>query len=173
MKDVGGLGAYTMYTYDVRDQVIKTMCRFFLSEEISYNASPGIPCYNGNISSLAWRSEEDDTDGISKGYRFAYDSMNRMTDACYGEGENLTGNLNCYDEQVTSFDKNGNILGLCRNGAVGPASFGAIDSLNLSYQGNHLLNVTDHAKNNMYGSTTDFKDGIRSSAEYAYDLMAI
>ena len=96
--------------------------------------------------------------------------MNRMTDACYGEGENLTGNLNCYDEQVTSFDKNGNILGLCRNGAVGPASFGAIDSLNLSYQGNHLLNVTDHAKNNMYGSTTDFKDGIRSSAEYAYDL---
>ena len=170
LKDVGGLGAYTMYTYDVRDQVIKTMCRFFLSEEISYNASPGIPCYNGNISSLAWRSEEDDTDGISKGYRFAYDSMNRMTDACYGEGENLTGNLNCYDEQVTSFDKNGNILGLCRNGAVGPASFGAIDSLNLSYQGNHLLNVTDHAKNNMYGSTTDFKDGIRSSAEYAYDL---
>ena len=117
LKDVGGLGAYTMYTYDVRDQVIKTMCRFFLSEEISYNASPGIPCYNGNISSLAWRSEEDDTDGISKGYRFAYDSMNRMTDACYGEGENLTGNLNCYDEQVTSFDKNGNILGLCRNGA--------------------------------------------------------
>ena len=93
-----------------------------------------------------------------------------MTDACYGEGENLTGNLNCYDEQVTSFDKNGNILGLCRNGAVGPASFGVIDSLNLSYQGNYLLNVTDHAKNNMYGSTTDFKDGIRSSAEYAYDF---
>ena len=95
----------------------------FLSEEISYNASPGIPCYNGNISSLAWRSEEDDTDGISKGYRFAYDSMNRMTDACYGEGENLTGNLNCYDEQVTSFDKNGNILGLCRNGAARTGKF--------------------------------------------------
>ena len=29
LKDVGGLGAYTMYTYDVRDQVIKTMCRLF------------------------------------------------------------------------------------------------------------------------------------------------
>lgn len=29
LKDVGGLGAYTIYTYDVRDQVTKTMCRFF------------------------------------------------------------------------------------------------------------------------------------------------
>ena len=170
MKDVGGLGAYTIYTYDVRDQVTKTMCRFFLSEEISYNASQGVPCYNGNISSIAWRSEEDDTDGISKGYRFAYDSMNRMTDARYGEGENLTGNLNRYDEQVTSFDKNGNILGLRRCGAIGPENFGVIDSLYLSYQGNHLLNVTDYAKNDVYGSSTNFRDGIRSSAEYAYDL---
>ena len=170
MKDVGGLGAYTIYTYDVRDQVTKTMCRFFLSEEISYNAGPGIPCYNGNISSTAWRSEEDDTDGISKGYLFAYDSMNRMTDARYGEGENLTGNLNRYDEQVTSFDKNGNILGLRRCGAIGPENFGVIDSLYLSYQGNHLLNVTDYAKNDVYGSSTNFRDGIRSSAEYAYDL---
>ena len=170
LKDVGGLGAYTIYTYDVRDQVTKTMCRFFLSEEISYNAGPGIPCYNGNISSTAWRSEEDDTDGISKGYLFAYDSMNRMTDARYGEGENLTGNLNRYDEQVTSFDKNGNILGLRRCGAIGPENFGVIDSLYLSYQGNHLLNVTDYAKNDVYGSSTNFRDGIRSSAEYAYDL---
>ena len=170
LKDVGGLGAYTIYTYDVRDQVTKTMCRFFLSEEISYNASQGVPCYNGNISSIAWRSEEDDTDGISKGYRFAYDSMNRMTDARYGEGENLTGNLNRYDEQVTSFDKNGNILGLRRCGAIGPENFGVIDSLYLSYQGNHLLNVTDYAKNDGYGSSTNFRDGIRSSAEYAYDL---
>ena len=170
LKDVGGLGAYTIYTYDVRDQVTKTMCRFFLSEEISYNASQGVPCYNGNISSIAWRSEEDDTDGISKGYRFAYDSMNRMTDARYGEGENLTGNLNRYDEQVTSFDKNGNILGLRRCGAIGPENFGVIDSLYLSYQGNHLLNVTDYAKNDVYGSSTNFRDGIRSSAEYAYDL---
>ena len=152
------------------DQVTKTMCRFFLSEEISYNASQGVPCYNGNISSIAWRSEEDDTDGISKGYRFAYDSMNRMTDARYGEGENLTGNLNRYDEQVTSFDKNGNILGLRRCGAIGPENFGVIDSLYLSYQGNHLLNVTDYAKNDVYGSSTNFRDGIRSSAEYAYDL---
>ena len=170
LKDVGGLGAYTIYTYDVRDQVTKTMCRFFLSEEISYNAGPGIPCYNGNISSTAWRSEEDDTDGISKGYLFAYDSMNRMTDARYGEGENLTGNLNRYDEQVTSFDKNGNILGLRRCGAIGPENFGVIDSLYLSYQGNHLLNVTDYAKNDVYGSSTNFRDGILSSAEYAYDL---
>ena len=112
----------------------------------------------------------DDTDGISKGYRFAYDSMNRMTDARYGEGENLTGNLNRYDEQVTSFDKNGNILGLRRCGAIGPENFGVIDSLYLSYQGNHLLNVTDYAKNDVYGSSTNFRDGIRSSAEYAYDL---
>lgn len=96
-----------------------------------------------------------------------------MTDARYGEGENLTGNLNRYDEQVTSFDKNGNILGLRRCGAIGPENFGVIDSLYLSYQGNHLLNVTDYAKNDVYGSSTNFRDGIRSSAEYAYDLMAI
>ena len=44
LKDVGGLGAYTIYTYDVRDQVTKNDVPFFFSlKRFSYNAGPGIP----------------------------------------------------------------------------------------------------------------------------------
>ena len=34
-----------------------------------------------------------------------------MKDAIYGEGNNLSMNLNRFNEQITGYDKNGNILG--------------------------------------------------------------
>ena len=49
-----------------------------------------------------------------RGYKFTYDGFSRLKDAIYGEGEQLSNNLNRFNEQVTGYDKNGNILGLLR-----------------------------------------------------------
>lgn len=35
------------------------------------------------------------------GYKFVYDGFNRMTDVLYGEGNDLSTNLNHFNEQVT------------------------------------------------------------------------
>lgn len=62
----------------------------------------------------------------------------RLKDAIYGEGEQLSNNLNRFNEQVTGYDKNGNILGLLRYGQTNTMSYGLIDNLNLVYNGNQL-----------------------------------
>ena len=66
-----------------------------------------------------------------RGYKFTYDGFSRLKDAIYGEGEQLSNNLNRFNEQVTGYDKNGNILGLLRYGQTNTMSYGLIDNLNL------------------------------------------
>ena len=46
-----------------------------------------------------------------------YDGLNRMTDALYGEGNNLTINSDRFNEHIMEYDKMGNILGLKRSEA--------------------------------------------------------
>ena len=80
---------------------------------------------------------------VSKGYTFSYDGLSRLTDAIYGEGLSLAQNWNRFNEQVTGYDKNGNILGLLRCGETSTGDYGLIDNLNLVYEGNHLSSRLD------------------------------
>ena len=52
-----------------------------------------------------------------------------MKDAIYGEGNNLNENSNHFNEQITGYDKNGNILGLKRFGQTSQNDYGLIDDL--------------------------------------------
>ncbi|MCS2767146.1 hypothetical protein NXV33_22485 [Bacteroides thetaiotaomicron] len=45
-------------------------------------------------------------------------------------------NTNHFNEQVTGYDKHGNITGLKRYGQTGQSSYGLIDDLSLTYTGN-------------------------------------
>ncbi|SHF35651.1 hypothetical protein SAMN05444349_1175 [Bacteroides faecichinchillae] len=56
------------------------------------------------------------TETIFRGYKFTYDGLSRLKNAVYGEGATLVSNLNRFNEQVTGYDKQGNILGLSRYG---------------------------------------------------------
>lgn len=56
------------------------------------------------------------TETIFRGYKFTYDGLSRLKNAVYGEGDNLSLNTNRFSEQVTGYDKQGNILGLSRYG---------------------------------------------------------
>ena len=52
---------------------------------------------------------------------------------------------------------------------TGARSFGDIDDLSLTYNGNQLKKVTDHCPDLTYAGAMDFKDGADKSAEYLWD----
>ena len=124
------------------------------------------PCYNGNISSISWKAGEEQS---TRGYRFTYDGLDRMKKAEYGEGERLAINPNRFNEEVTAYDKTGNILGIRRMGQTGAQEYGLVDNLVLTYSGNQLTKVTDNAASSAYNNGFEFKDGADKETEYTYD----
>ncbi|MCE8942686.1 RHS repeat-associated core domain-containing protein [Bacteroides faecis] len=124
------------------------------------------PCYNGNISSMLWKASPSNNES---GYRFTYDGLNRMKNAIYGETNSLSVNPNRFNEQITAYDKMGNILGLLRYGQTSSSEYGLIDNLNLTYDGNQLQAVKNNATHSVFGNGMEFKDGANQTIEYAYD----
>ena len=92
-----------------------------------------------------------------------------MKKAEYGEGERLAINPNRFNEEVTAYDKTGNILGIRRMGQTGAQEYGLVDNLVLTYSGNQLTKVTDNAASSAYNNGFEFKDGADRETEYTYD----
>ena len=153
------------YSYNIRSWIEKIRNPLF-SQSLHYTDGAGIPYYNGNISSMTWRTGDD---SINKGYKYSYDGLSRMTDAIYGEGLSLSDNPNRFSEHVTAYDKMGNILRLLRYGKTLNGDYGLIDNLNLLYDGNRLQSVYDNAIFSAAPFGMEFKDGSNSSTEYVYD----
>ena len=120
---------------------------------------------NGNIISIIWR---DSTQTASRGYRFTYDSMNRLTDAVYGEGPSLSDNTDRYSERGMTYTKNGALTRLLRYGRRNTDDFGLIDSLAMTLDGNGVLSVEDGASRLVYENSFDFKSN-GGSGVYEYD----
>lgn len=106
--------------------------------------------------------------GIS-GTKFAYDLLDRMLNAVYGESASITANINRFSENVTGYDKNGNILRLVRLGQTGASTYGLMDNLTYTLAGNQLNRVDDAATVSAYGSGFEFRDAVKQANEYAYD----
>ena len=156
------------YVYNVRSWLTDIVGQRF-SQNLYYNTDGlnGTKCYNGNISSMRWKSG---TESNLRAYTFTYDPLNRLQAAFYGEGNSGFGNLNGFTEEVTGYDRNGNILGLKRYGQTGTDTYGLIDNLTMTLNGNQLLSVNDAATASAYNNGFEFKDGAKVSSEYAYDL---
>lgn len=164
----------TDYAYNLRSWTKRINSPLFNQTLNYHEAVDGIiPCYNGNISSMLWQSADNSVGivgGLSnKGYSFTYDGLSRLKDAIYGEGSTLSQNQNRFNEQITGYDKMGNILGLLRYGQIGTDSYGLIDNLNLTYDGNQLQSVHDNATNSVFGNGMEFKDNVNEAVEYTYD----
>ena len=155
----------TGYTYNIRNWMTSIESPLF-KEELHYTDGTGTPCYNGNISSISWKAGEEQA---TRGYRFTYDGLDRMKTAEYGEGERLAVNPNRFNEEVTAYDKTGNILGIRRMGQTGAQEYGLVNNLVLTYSGNQLTKVTDNAASSAYNNGFEFKDGADRETEYIYD----
>ena len=151
------------YTYDLHGW-LKGITTNSFTEELFYADGPGTMLYNGNISAIRWKNSAYSN---KRGYKFTYDGANRLTQAIYGEQDNLGTNTNRYSEKVTEYDKNGNIKKLERRGKMQNGSYGVIDNLNITYNGNQLNSVTESAAELTYNGSLDYK-GSKGSA-YTYN----
>mgnify|MGYP000622866287 FL=1 len=153
------------YAYNLRSWLTGiTSTRF--TQNLYYNTGVGTARYNGNISSMTWKSGNEST---VRGYKFTYDGLDRMLNATYGETAGISTNANRFSENVTGYDKNGNIKGLQRYGQLSSAAYGMIDNLTLTLNGNQLNRVDDAVAASTYNGGFEFKNGANAADEYSYD----
>ena len=162
-NDRPGTAADMAYDYDKLHGWLKGVsspCGFSeqLQRETAVNAQ-----FSGNIGSMQWRNTSN---GELHHYDYTYDALGRLTDALYSSSANNT--TGRYDEQVT-YNANGSITSLLRNGMKNDGTFGTIDDLTITYNGNRLLKVTDDAEAVNYNGSLDFHDGADAGTEYVYD----
>lgn len=179
------------YTYNIRGWLTKindptAIADDLFAEEILYdkvNTNIGNqPYYNGNISATIWQTVlpySVATPGITgqKAYKYSYDNLNRLLIGDYSEIVNSAwdNTTKKYSESISnytnakSYDLNGNIQGIIRNGLIGTTtSVGVIDKLTYGYSSsNKLFSVDDFVTTDNGGDFMDY--GSRSSSEYAYD----
>ena len=153
------------YAYNLRSWLTSiTSTRF--TQNLYYNTGVGTARYNGNISSMTWKSGNEST---VRGYKFTYDGLDRMLNATYGETAGISTNANRFSENVTGYDKNGNIKGLQRYGQLSSTAYGMIDNLTLTLNGNQLNRVDDAVTASAYNGGFEFKNGANAADEYSYD----
>ena len=160
-----GNAGTTSYSYDLHGWLTGLTGKGF-REALHYADGTGTPCYNGNISSQLWK-----TDNYYRwqGYTFTYDRHDRLAGAEYGENESLGTDVHHYDEKVLEYTANGAIKRLQRWGIKDDGVYGKIDNLSLSYDGNLLKKVTDDAVGIHYTGAFDFVDGADLETEYTYN----
>ena len=153
------------YAYNLRSWLTGISGTRF-TQNLYYNTGVGTAKYNGSISSMTWKSGNEST---VRGYKFTYDGLDRVLNATYGETASISTNANRFSENVTGYDKNGNIKGLQRYGQTGASAYGLIDNLTFTLNGNQLSRVDDAVMASAYGGGFEFKDGVKQVGEYTYD----
>ena len=154
------------YTYNIRGWLTGVSGSKF-TQNLYYNTGNGVVKYNGSISSMTWKSGNEST---VRGYKFTYDGLDRMLNATYGETASISTNANRFSENVTGYDKNGNIKSLQRYGQTGASAYGLLDNLTYTLTGNQLSCVEDAVSTAAYGTNTAFVNGASAAGEYAYDV---
>jgi RHS repeat-associated protein len=119
--------------------------------------------YNGNILSMSWILAGD----RHRFYGYQYDDINQLKKGTYMNSPTDVGDYSLSD---ITYDRNGNIMSVNRNGFTDPG-YEEIDDLEYTYYGNKLIAVDD---NSGVGEGNDFDDSgsIYSTTlvdEYIYD----
>ncbi|WP_422080551.1 DUF6443 domain-containing protein [Ulvibacterium sp.] len=175
------------YTYNVRgwltdiNDISDAVPNKLFNFSLSYDQSPD-PLYNGNISQTRWRTAS--TDNALKSYSYTYDALNRIIGARDNTGNYDLGGFDASGHLIhpVTYDKNGNILALHRQGhnVAAPVlgydndndgqddHFGAMDVLEYAYHNgqmsNRLYKVRDDGED-----AHGFKDGSGDAQDYWYD----
>ena len=153
------------YAYNLRGWLTGISGSKF-TQTLYYNTGTGAAKYNGSISSMTWKAGDEST---VRGYKFTYDGLDRILNATYGETASINTNVNRFSENVTGYDKNGNIKSLQRYSQTAASAYGLIDNLTFTLNGNRLNRVDDAVTASAYNGGFEFKDGVKQANEYVYD----
>ena len=153
----------TQIGYNMHSQLKAVRTGTLFEEVLRYeDASNGnMPMYSGVISGIEWKSRNDRT----RTYNYTYDQAKRLVSASYLDA---AGNNGAFSTSY-GYDSMGNITSLVRYGKQSSSTYGKIDSLTYTYNGNQLTAISDNAPAPTISGSFDFKDGANTSAEYLYD----
>ncbi|KRB56420.1 DUF6443 domain-containing protein [Flavobacterium sp. Root186] len=134
--------------------------------KLNYNtaATTGVNAlYNGNISETYWTSINSET--AIRGYGYVYDNLNRLRTGISKQN----GTINNYYDETLTYDKNGNIMSLARNGNA--ASIQQIDNISYYYGSTNNLNqLTKVIDNATTYKASGFVDSAANTVDdYSYD----
>ena len=124
----------------------------------SHNTAEAL--FNGNISQANWATKSENT--AKFWYIYHYDALNRINSAQFAGG----GFWDRYSLHDVTYDKNGNITHLRRNGWQNTGSYTNMDNLTYTYSGNKLISLADGGNDN-HGFIDRTK--ANQSDEYTYD----
>lgn len=134
--------------------------------------------YNGNISSVTWRSKGD---GVQRAYGYTYDQANRIMGADFSErsasSNSYNDNANVNFDMVmndggthSGYDANGNIKGMTQWGLKLNSS-SVIDKLTYDYYENsNKLKSVSEPVNTLPNNLGDFTDNNTTGNDYGYDV---
>lgn len=158
---------YQRYNYNVRNQVT-TISGPHFQQNLYYTDGNGLPCYNGNISSMTWQAGNG---SATHGYKFTYDGVGRMLNATYGENASMDANINRFTEQITGYDKNGNLKGLKRYGRTNAGSYGLVDDLAFTFRGNQMQTMNGSSQYLYDGSGNQTRDLSKNVNNIQYNFL--
>lgn len=180
-----GTSADMSYTFDNLHGWLTgiTGCNGRYAQRLYYGSDGSLPCYNGSIAAMTWRTGDD----YVRRYDYGYDGLNHMTSADYSYYSigspasyeptlslmpGIGGDYEDYSVEY-GYDRNGNITSVYRQGRL---SFGddddGYDTVEDDYvvrDGNRLKAYETSPVGTPYFGSMDFHDGASMEVEYLYD----
>lgn len=163
-----GSAGTVSYGYDLHGWITNITTPSFM-EELYYASDggcDGTPCYNGNISVQKWSNGNY---AEKRGYKFAYDALNRLTEGIYGERDALSYHKNYFNEQILEYYMGGAAKRLQRRGMKNDGEHGKVDNLHITVKGNRLHYVSDDAEKLLYDGAFDFHGDGNNNSAYHYN----
>lgn len=159
-KRNGTAALKSTFSYNIRSWMTGLSGTLF-SETLKYQDGPS-PRWGGDISQESWK---DKRSSQLKTYTFSYNTLGWLTGASFSDAASSASN---FSENITGYDRNGNITGLQRRGRTGASSYGLIDNLAYTYTGNKLMSIKDTGAA-AYSSDFRYSNGTNNTYTYAYD----
>lgn len=141
--------------------------------QLAYTANPTVnghailPRYDGNISSILWKTDNHVDAPKEQIFGYDYDLANRLKTARYASGtsDNWTEDAGHYDVEIGSYDKNGNIQSLKRQG-----NGDLLDDLTYGYKNGGISNQLDAvSEGELADDQLGFTEKYTLDDEYDYD----
>ena len=118
---MGNNAASVSYGYNLRGWATGITSNQF-SQQIYYQYTTGgsTPCFNGNISSMAWMQSGANGNSSKSGrYNYTYDSLDRLTAAAFADNDSRS-----FSSQY-QYDQHGNVTNIQRSGVAERITDGA------------------------------------------------
>ena len=138
----------------------------FVSQQLRY-ADGANPSYSGRVSAKITGSY-----GSSDRYDYSYDRLGRLLSADFSREmpPNVASKDGNADYSTTySYDLQGNILSLTRQGMTAPGFYFCIDDIQATFNGNQLSSLSDDALTVLLESSLDLPRGSWSGDDFSYD----